>query len=360
MDPAATLLQLVIEGKDRELAGKDRELSAKDRELALTREQHALALQLRDAREAAEGARRDAEAAALRREAEGARRELEALLSAASSAQSALVQGALAAALLEERARLAREETAARFRRDQRALWLRSTDGLAAVLTLVAQCGFNLGAAPSACRALRGDTALWDVIKDVQNGKTGWTRLYYASKMGDLARVHFLLDRGADVNARACFNFTSLLFAAAYGRATAQVLGALLAKGADVNACDDSGAATLSHACFFGNIESVQLLLNSGAKVNSADRNGETALGCAAFKGCLELVQELIARGATVDHAALNGKTPLMKAAIRGHNEVARVLLAHGASKTAVDDKGMTAYARAKGSSAELRALLKP
>ena len=34
MDPAA-LLQLVIEGKDRELAGKDRELVGKDREHAL-------------------------------------------------------------------------------------------------------------------------------------------------------------------------------------------------------------------------------------------------------------------------------------------------------------------------------------
>ena len=76
-------------------------------------------------------------------------------------------------------------------RRDQRALWLRSTDGgLAAVLTLVAQCGFSLGAAPSSCRALRGDTALWDVIKDEDWVLTANTMKHTVRKLWDFDKSY--------------------------------------------------------------------------------------------------------------------------------------------------------------------------
>ena len=370
MDPAAASpLLLAIEAKDHKLAIAHEQLADKGRELALAREQlagkdreHALALQLRDARERelareADAARREAEGA--RRETEALRRENEALRGSASSAQSALVQGALAAALQEERARLARDETAARFRRDQRALWLRSTDGLAAVFTIVAQCKFELGAAPAACRALRGDTALWDVIKDVQNGARGWTWLHYASEVGDLARVQFLLDRGADLNARTLDDATPLMLAACCS-ASAHVLGALLARGADANASDHLGNASIYFASAFGNIEAVRILLNSGANVDIANGDGETALFRAVYRGHIEIAKELIARGAAVDHARVNGATPLMIAAVFDRIETARVLLTHGASKTAVDREGKTAYAHAEGKSAELCALLKP
>ena len=333
-------LQLVLEGKDRIIEGKDRIIEGKDRELAAKDREHALALQLAAARERE-----------LAREAAALRRELDALRCSTGS-----VQSAVAAALQDERARLAREETLARFQRDQRALWLRSTEGLAAGFTIVAQCGFDLDAVPSCCRALRGDAALWEAIKDARSGPKRRTRLHYAAWACDLARVRFLLSCGCDVNCLDGDHCTPLL----YGESHLEVVTELIRKGADVNIPEGDGETILMRSCIRGDIEMLRMLLSNGAHIDQVDDNGQPALMIAIeFDDGAALVQELCARGASVDLRS-EGATALMIAALNGRIDHARILLAHGASKTAVNEEGENAYAHAEGQSAELLALLKP
>ena len=63
------------------------------------------------------------------------------------------------------------------------------------------------------------------------------------------------------------------------------VVRALLAQGADVNAKGTSGESALAEAAFTGNADIALVLLERGAEVNSKDKYGNTALMCAAFFG---------------------------------------------------------------------------
>ena len=60
--------------------------------------------------------------------------------------------------------------------------------------------------------------------------------LWEASRAGDTARITAALSQGADVNAKARYDVTPLIFAAGNGRLDAVKL--LLSRGADVNAQD--------------------------------------------------------------------------------------------------------------------------
>src|SRR5204862_7282883 len=60
--------------------------------------------------------------------------------------------------------------------------------------------------------------------------------LWEAARAGDTARIQTALDKGADVNAKARYDMTALIFAADKGHLDAVKL--LVAKGADVNAVD--------------------------------------------------------------------------------------------------------------------------
>jgi ankyrin repeat protein len=64
-----------------------------------------------------------------------------------------------------------------------------------------------------------------------------------------------------------------------------EVVEALLAKGADVNAKDDLGMTALILASGLGHREVVQLLLDKGADVNAMSKTGRTALGETIMSG---------------------------------------------------------------------------
>src|SRR5690348_17263257 len=68
-------------------------------------------------------------------------------------------------------------------------------------------------------------------VRRVVPGEFGWTELMDAAAKGDLGKVRDLLAKGADVNARDQSGSTALMSAA-----NAAVAEALIAKGADVNA----------------------------------------------------------------------------------------------------------------------------
>jgi ankyrin repeat protein len=75
---------------------------------------------------------------------------------------------------------------------------------------------------------------------------------------------------------------------------------ALLAKGANVNAMNDSGLTPLMLACRYGHKDAVDLLLDSKADINSSDNYGWTALMWAAANQRIGIMTLLIEHGAFV------------------------------------------------------------
>jgi len=113
----------------------------------------------------------------------------------------------------------------------------------------------------------------------------------------------------------------------------------LIEAGADVNAkMKDSGIGftALHGAAYFGNSRCLEVLLQHDAKVEELDAKGGTPLVAACLFGELECIRILLEKGADfkypagsenslpvpyIDKATASGTTPLMKAAIGGYGK---------------------------------------
>ena len=75
-----------------------------------------------------------------------------------------------------------------------------------------------------------------------------------------------------------------------------------------------------------GHLDVVQALVAAKAEVNAKAASGATALGVASEQGHLDVVQALVAANADVNAKAANGATAMMQASQNGHLEVMRGL----------------------------------
>ena len=111
-------------------------------------------------------------------------------------------------------------------------------------------------------------------------GRSGWTRLHWASFDGKLSRVETLIKWGADVNKVNRDGWTPLMAASTMAASTggrADIARALLAAGADVNAATDDGRTALMCASWYGHAEIVRDLLVAGADKHEVSNRGDTA-----------------------------------------------------------------------------------
>ena len=173
--------------------------------------------------------------------------------------------------------------------------------------------------------------------------KGGWTPLYLATDnrnieggdypvpkadMDHLDYIKFLLDHGADPNARARENtltrtiFTMQWFyeagATPFIRAAQSsdvaLMQLLLEHGADPFMRTDNGDTALTASAGIGwvegvtyerspkdNVDAIRMLLDLGLDPNGANREGRTPLMGAALKGRAEVAQMLVDRGAILD-----------------------------------------------------------
>lgn len=209
--------------------------------------------------------------------------------------------------------------------------------------------------------------------------------LTYACLADDIAAVRLLLDRGADVGARAKDGRTALAAAAIAAATRTEIQALLLERGAEIDegvflaACaggdvalvrtglarglsadtaNPDGITPLMAAASSDHGEIVGVLLAAGAAVNARtvrkaeftasrgylilERNS-TALIVAAQYDSREAVRLLLAAGAEIDEKLANRKTALMVAAWVGHFELVRMLVAHGADLDAATTDGETA-----------------
>ena len=185
-------------------------------------------------------------------------------------------------------------------------------------------------------------------LLNIRVDSSGTTRLHKAAEYGQLSVVKFLLDNGADVNARSHFGYTPLHTAVLSGRKN--IVEVLLSRGAKVDVQDKEGKAPLHYAAERGYKAIAELLLAHGAtvdaKINAGETAGETPLHEAAHAGNGAIAELLLANKADVNARDVNGGTPLYIAAEMGHPAVIELLLAHGADINATR-LGMTPLMKA-------------
>lgn len=175
----------------------------------------------------------------------------------------------------------------------------------------------------------------------------GTTALMMAAP--DVEKMRLLIDRGADVNARARSRFSALMVAAQYQDGDAAI-NLLLDRGAQVAAPPDGAPVFNANpfvlASYAGNAKSLKRLLAAGGKVDEAFiaiGTSRTTPMLGAFKfGDVEVANTLIDLGAPVDFADGNGITMLGRCVLNNEIEMARTLIARGANVNVVDKLGMT------------------
>jgi ankyrin repeat protein len=182
-------------------------------------------------------------------------------------------------------------------------------------------------------------------------GSGGDTVLHKIMRLNEenIDTVQFLLERGADVNARREDLSTPLHLAIVDGEVN--VARILLEYHADVNSQNDKGLAPL-HLLMREEISQLEendsdlvvLLLENGAIVNLQAKDNSTPLHLASYNLRFEIVQELLDKGANADAENDEGRTPLQEVFRGDHPSledsagVAQILL----------ERGVDAYARDK------------
>ncbi len=193
----------------------------------------------------------------------------------------------------------------------------------------------------------------------------GWTPLIIAAKAGNLELARLLIEKGADVNAKATAGGgATVLCYAALGN-NLEVIRELLKQGAAVNAPANSGMRPFYYAALSHGMAVAQLLISAGADLEaygSADVDGRlyTSLMGAAFEGDSEMVELLLAKGAKIEGTGSTGDTALMSVAKTEHSEIVKLLLDKGANVNATGPNGHTAliYAAYNGQLENIRLLL--
>ncbi|HEV7405834.1 MAG TPA: ankyrin repeat domain-containing protein [Chthoniobacteraceae bacterium] len=183
----------------------------------------------------------------------------------------------------------------------------------------------------------------------------GRTPLMLAARAGDAAEVMRLVKSGAALEARSKGRWTPLMYAVE--KRHAEVVGILLAHGADPQARGREWTSTLSSA--FGNPALLEALIRAGAEVNDPREN---LLTNAAGLGLLDVAQVLIRLGADV-HGRPNARP--LNAAIRRRQtyadshvpEMVALLLKAGARPT-TDDLGAAMWVEQHDAGRPITALL--
>ncbi len=202
--------------------------------------------------------------------------------------------------------------------------------------------GANPNAAGSGFTPLHWAVGRWETIttKDYQVGRPEWQVWSGIPAASKIAFVTLLIDKGADVNARATkspprlgfgksprvmgtsaeIGATPYIFAAM--GAEAEIMRLLVSRGADPKLASNDGTTALIMAAgvnyapaehgvpearFF---EAAKVAVEFGAEIDAANSAGNTALHATAWSGFLSVTKLLVERGAKLDLKNKTGETP--------------------------------------------------
>ncbi|XP_026418659.1 ankyrin-3-like [Papaver somniferum] len=170
--------------------------------------------------------------------------------------------------------------------------------------------------------------------------REGHTPLFEATILGHLDTVRYLLEKGANADARTDTNYTPLHCATKIG--DTEIINLLLSRGARVDVACRSGTA-LQRAATCGHRDAVKVLLDHGANPNVVTSQGMLrplmAAICSKSWGSMEL---LLQAGAD-PNAVSCGNTPLIFSVRDGRIDDIKRLLEAGADPNYVNNFGLTA-----------------
>lgn len=175
----------------------------------------------------------------------------------------------------------------------------------------------------------------------------GITPLHWAALKNHYALCHYLIQQGADLNAKGGdVSATPVLWAAR--SCNYYVVDLLLRHGADPLRTDDQGFNLIQNATMDGNAFQLILLLHYDIPVDVPDPKGHTSLMWAAYKGYPACVEILLQWGASVSARDENGFTALHWALVRGSYGCIQKLVEYGSDRFAatIDNKTPSTVAR--------------
>lgn len=198
----------------------------------------------------------------------------------------------------------------------------------------------------------------------------GMTPLHYAAYYGNASVFDYLLQKGADINAKDQRGLAPVWFTVSGQRPA--MLRKLIALNADLSNKNSQGDNMLFRAIMTRNPELVQILLDNGFDAKQKNAYNMTPIEHAAGMNSIEIINLLISKGADlrdstrmpllqraavsrgaevlhylldrgfeIDEADRNGRTPLMMAVDFGNMEAARALILRGANINVANSEGM-------------------
>ncbi|KAJ7473700.1 ankyrin repeat-containing domain protein [Mycena galericulata] len=167
---------------------------------------------------------------------------------------------------------------------------------------------------------------------NAKNGKYG-SALQAACYKGHADVVQLLLEHGANVNDLGDLFGHALQAASVTGHP--DVVRLLLEKGADVNAEGGKYATALQAACREGHADVARLLLENSANVNAQGGEFGNALQAASVDGNLDVICLLLENGVDVNAEGGEYGGALQAACYRGNADVVQLLLENGANVNA-------------------------
>ena len=172
--------------------------------------------------------------------------------------------------------------------------------------------------------------------------------------------MKMLIDAGADINYRYNNYYETPIFKISnYGGV--EKIKFLIENGADINAKNDQRETPLIKACSKGNLEVAKALIEAGADVNARDIANNNPLAWAVIRGNPNLVKLLLDKGADVDVIDADGYTPIMYALDRRYSKdtysIIKMLLDHNANTDIAYNNGKSLVNRTI--EPEVKALLK-
>ena len=188
------------------------------------------------------------------------------------------------------------------------------------------------------------------------------TALHYAVFHNRSDVVHFLCEKGADLNVQNKHGLTAVLCAA--DKNFTSLVRTLVKFGANLKLTDNQGFSLLHKAVLSSNLDLVQFLLEECAlllDINASSDEGFTPLHQAALHGHNKIIKVLLANGASVSCVSRQKATPLHLACTKDHERAAELLLEKGAFVDAQDRSQRTPlhYACLFGHAKIIRLLIK-
>jgi ankyrin repeat protein len=161
--------------------------------------------------------------------------------------------------------------------------------------------------------------------------KMGRTPLHMAAEGYQLTAATFLLEHGADVNAKDRNGGFTALDLALSSYHYIEMVRLLIDHGANVNTASTQGVTPLMEAAMRNQKDAIALLLEKGADPNARDEKGNTALLWALMMGRLDSATVLINSGADVNLPNGQGVTPMKVAKMRQDSKLLKLLQGKGA-----------------------------